>query len=262
MQYSIHYTSRYNSIIMWYFCCQILILLLIGCGATPNKQSNVVPNINLKSETQWKEIPKQILDDIAQSQKMNLFSKCYYYENVNICKHILDNFELECKSGIGLSCGLRGLAFVDGRGVAKNLQQALESFQQGCYFDDSLSCMYMRKYYIQYNQPEKAQAILDSVQNSCAEGKALECFLLSIVYENDTQFSSQADKIVQYRKNACEKKFALACGYLDDKKLDKESYQQYQKRACDFGMMAACDAYRESMELNIRTKHTRLYRIW
>lgn len=49
---------------------------------------------------------------------------------------------------------------------------------------------------------------------------------------------------------------------MDSKELSKKDYEKYQARACKLGMLAACDAKRESVELNSRTQHERLYRIW
>ena len=84
----------------------------------------------------------------------------------------------------------------------------------------------------------------------------------SLVYENNDSFEKQREHILEYRKRACDKEFAIACAYMDSKSLSKQDYEHYQEVACELGMLAACDARRESIELNSRMQHGRLYRIW
>ena len=242
---------------------QIAILCLIPLISLA-KQSNNNPlsDTIITPDAKWSKTQKVMLDDTEKSRKMNLFSKCYYYENMDICKKILESLEKECDNGVGLSCGLLAIAYSDGRGKVRNLEEAFYRLQQGCYFGDSLSCMYMRKIFLQHNETQKAEKILESVQKDCDNNGALECLLLSILYENDSIFADKKDRIMSYRQRACDKKFALACGYLDTKGIPKADYESYQRKACDLGMMSACDAFRESTELNIRTQHARLYHIW
>lgn len=240
-------------------------IIICGCGS-PNNSPTHANNTNiaklLQIDSDWKKIQKQTLDDISKSQKMNLFGKCFYYEQIEICQKILTAFQTECDNGIGLSCGLLSTAYMYGRGVEQNKTQALTYIKKGCYYDDSLSCMYLRKYLLQYNETKRSSEILHTTQIQCNNNGALECFLLSLLYENDPAFSSYRKNIIEYRKKACDKKFALACGYIDDKDLPKATYELYQQRACDLGMMSACDAFRGSTEINLKTKHARLYRIW
>ncbi|RDU71544.1 sel1 repeat family protein [Helicobacter aurati] len=248
----------------------IYTFVFVGCV----KNENVV---NESSASSFESLLKQSIADkqifpkaaqsdvLAQSQKINLFGKCYYYEDMSICKKILDSLQQECQyDSSGLSCALLGVAVLDRKDGSDTQDRllALRYFIDGCKLQDSLSCLFMRKYYKQYGYESEAQAILDSVTNICKNGGAFECLLLSILYENDAEFSAEQKYIKEYRINACNKNLAIACGYFDSFSLPKKDYEKYQRKACNLGMLPACDALSESIELNIRTKHLRTYRIW
>lgn len=244
-------------------CLFIGLGFLTGCMQEAQKDYAKTHKSFVKNpDFAWNGIKAQILNDEAKAQKVNLLNKCYYLEDTQMCETILATFEGECDSGVGLSCAMLAVASRDARGVSRNPKQTAMYVRHGCYFQDSLSCMYMRQYYIQENQPKIAAQILESITKQCQKGGIFECFLLSLVYENDENFTQKKDMIIPYRKMACEKEFAIACAYLDTKDLSKEDYQSYQGLACELGMLAACDARRESIELGSRMQHARLYRIW
>lgn len=215
-----------------------------------------------KPDIHWTRIHAQTLSETQKAQKVNLIDKCYYLEDNEICGTILANLEKECNAGIGLSCGILSVTSRDERGVPRDKRKTLSYIRHGCYFDDELSCMYMRQYYLRENKTKEANMILKHTQEQCEKGGIFACLLLSLVYENDESFAKQREYILPYRKIACDNNFAIACAYMDSKELSKKDYEKYQARACKLGMLAACDAKRESVELNSRTQHERLYRIW
>ncbi len=240
-----------------------VLLCFIGCAThTENTRQQSMHGFVQKPNIQWTHTKAQILNDTQKAQKVNLLGKCYYLEDGEVCTKILATFEKECDAGIGLSCGMLAIASHDARGVSRDPQKTLLYVRHGCYFDDKLSCMYMRQYYIRANKTKEADRILKAVTKQCTQGGVFECLLLSLVYENDEAFAEQKAHIIPYRKMACDKDFAIACAYLDSKELDKKTYEHYQEQACNLGMLAACDAKRESVDLNARTQHARLYRIW
>lgn len=238
-------------------------LFLVGCATnTANvaekSQNSFVQNPDLK----WTRVQAQILNDTQKAQKVNLLGKCYYLEDNKVCETILAQFNKECNAGVGLSCGMLIVASKDARGVSRDPKKTLSYMRHGCYFNDELSCMYMRQHYLSDNQTQEADKILKHIQTQCDKGGVFECFLLSLVYENNDSFEKQREHILEYRKRACDKEFAIACAYMDSKSLSKQDYEHYQEVACELGMLAACDARRESIELNSRMQHGRLYRIW
>ncbi len=243
----------------------VILLLCIACVGKNDaiKKNDTLSNFVIDPDYKWHNIEAKTITDEEKISKTNLFIKCYYYENGDICKTILTNFEKECDEGVGLSCGLLSVASRDARGVSRDPQKTLEYIKKGCYFNDSLSCMYMRQKYIQEGNNVIASKILESIKKKCVKDGTFECLLLSIVYENDEMLAKNNNiNITSYKEKACKKEFALACAYLDSKQLGKKTYQQYQKQACDLGMLSACDALRESVDLNVFTQHSRLFRIW
>ena len=241
----------------------LICLFFVGC-AIETKDSIQKPNHSFvdKPDIKWTRIQAKILNDTEKAQKVNLLGKCYYLEDGEVCSTILSTFEKECNAGIGLSCGMLSVASRDARGVSRNEKQTLNYVRHGCYFNDELSCMYMRQYYLKENRTKEADKILKHTQAQCEKGNSFACLLLSLIYENDESFAKQKEYVLPYRKMACEKNFAIACAYMDSKELSRKDYEQYQMQACELGMLAACDAKRESVDLNVRTQHGRLYRIW
>lgn len=237
-------------------------LLLVGCATNTENivkksRNSFVQNPDLK----WTRVQAQTLNDEQKAQKVNLLNKCYYFEYSNTCDAIFAELDEECNEGIGLSCGMMVVASKDARGVSRDTKKTFSYVKHGCYFNDALSCMYMRQYYLDNNQMQEADNILHHIQKQCDKGGVFECFLLSIVYENNNSFEKQRKHILEYRKKACDKEFAIACAYMDSKSLSKQDYEHYQGLACELGMLPACDAKRESIELNSRMQHGRLYRI-
>ncbi|TLE01086.1 sel1 repeat family protein [Helicobacter muridarum] len=205
------------------------------------------------------------LDIVSLSQKINLFSKCYYYEDRGICDKILQGFKEECEDDLqGFACALVGISIVDNKSNLNTRDRviALRYFIEGCKLKDSLSCMFLRKFYVSYGYEKEAQRLLDSITNICVKGGVFECFLLSNLYEGDPSFGDYREYIKEYRLMACNQDLAIACGYLDSLSLQKQDYKMYQKRACNLGMLAACDSSRELNELNMRSMHFRIFRVW
>lgn len=240
----------------------LICLCFAGCAMNTKDSTQKSHSFVEKPDIQWTRIKAQTLNDTQKAQKVNLLGKCYYLEDNEVCETILATFKKECDLGVGLSCGMLAVASIDARGVSRNKKQTLGYVRHGCYFNDELSCMYLRRYYIEENKIGEANRILKNTQTQCDRGGAFACLLLSLIYENDDVFSKQKEYVLPYRKMACDKNFAIACAYMDSKNLSKQDYEIYQTRACNLGMLAACDAKRESEDLNARTQHARLYRIW
>lgn len=208
-------------------------LCFISCSTnTKDSVSYSIHSFIDKPNPKWTHIKAKQLNDTEKAQKVNLLGKCYYLEDEETCDTILETFKKECDLGVGLSCGMLSITSRDARGVSRDPQQTLMYVRQGCYFNDELSCMYMRQYYLKDNKIQEADSILKYTQSQCNNGDVFACLLLSLVYENDESFIKQKNYILPYRKMACDKNFAIACAYMDSKEIDKQDYENYQAKAC------------------------------
>ena len=174
-------------------------------------------------------------------QAHQFYQKQEYFEALQMMKQL-------CHSGDSIACVGAGDIYKQGKGIAKNTQNATKYYKKACVLNNPFGC-YNLGQNIENTQPKEAKKLYEK---ACDYAVSQACFDLAVISSQKNNLNQKQDiaQSVQFLQKGCRSAHPQSCYYLAQLYLDgqgvaKDEFEAARlfEKACAYDAGGACYNY-------------------
>lgn len=182
-------------------------------------------------------------DDIMQ-----IFIQCAHY-NSRACETILQHGVLTIEQCEPKDCAIIGAVF----SIANQDERAMPYLRKACYMGESASCTHLGVVYQNIHNFNEAKGFYDI---ACEQGDEVACYNLGLLYTNTEMLGNKPLLSIKSFTKSCDALYPKACFnlgvvYATQKNHDMPKARFYFDKACDLGMLQACEALQQLKKMKV-----------
>lgn len=164
---------------------------------------------------------------------------------------IIQKHKDDCNKSNALDCEQLGVLNELGKGVPKNLENAMKLYTKACDLNSSYGCYHIGRMYDHGLGVKKdSKKALDIYTKGCDQKHGISCFSLGDMYDKGEGVKKDSKKSVELYSKACDNNYPRACFNLGNAyatgtgvKEDKAKAVNLYKKACSGGDRYGCRNY-------------------